>query len=57
MIGTEGTTAIDSYIAAPEVKARIGHNNLLGRQATSLIPNARLYSKTICYFDEREITI
>lgn len=42
MIGTADTTAIGSDIASPEVKARLGHYNLLGKQVSKLIPHANL---------------
>jgi pimeloyl-ACP methyl ester carboxylesterase len=42
MIGTADTTAIGSDIAPPDVKARIGHYDQLGKQAAARIPNARL---------------
>jgi len=42
MIGDADTTAIGSDIAPPEVKARIGHYNVLGKQAAKLIPGAQL---------------
>lgn len=42
MIGDADTTAIGSDIASPEVKAKIGHYDVLGRQAAKLIPGARL---------------
>jgi len=42
MIGTADTTAIGSDVAPPEVKARIGHYDVLGRQAAAVIPHARL---------------
>ena len=42
MIGTADTTAIGSDIAPPEVKAKLGHYNVLGKQVAQLIPGARL---------------
>ena len=42
MIGTADTTAIGSDIAPPEVKARIGHYDVLGKQAAARIPDAHL---------------
>jgi pimeloyl-ACP methyl ester carboxylesterase len=42
MIGDADTTAIGSDIAPPEVKAKIGHYDVLGKQAAKLIPGARL---------------
>lgn len=42
MIGTADTTAIGSDIAPPEVKARIGHYDVLGRQVVRTIPQGRL---------------
>lgn len=42
MIGTSDTTAIGSDIAPPEVKAKIGHYNELGKQVAALIPHSRL---------------
>ncbi len=42
MIGTSDTTAIGSDIASPAVKARLGHYNVLGKQAAKLIPHAKL---------------
>jgi pimeloyl-ACP methyl ester carboxylesterase len=42
MIGTSDTTAIGSDIAPPEVKAKIGHYNQLGKQVAALIPHSTL---------------
>jgi len=42
MIGDADTTAIGSDIAPPEVKAKIGHYNVLGKQVAKMIPGARL---------------
>ncbi len=42
MIGTRDTTAIGSDIAPPEVKARVGHYDVLGPQVAQQIPHARL---------------
>jgi pimeloyl-ACP methyl ester carboxylesterase len=42
MIGTADTTAIGSDIAPPDVKARIGRYDVLGKQVASLIPHATL---------------
>ncbi|NWA05666.1 alpha/beta fold hydrolase [Pseudomonas gingeri] len=42
LIGTADTTAIGSDIAPPEVKARIGHYDVLGKQVAKLIPHSTL---------------
>ncbi len=42
MIGTSDTTAIGSDIAPPDVKARVGHYEVLGKEAAARIPHARL---------------
>ena len=42
MIGTRDTTAIGSDIAPPEVKARVGHYEVLGPQTAQAIPHAKL---------------
>ena len=42
LIGDADTTAIGSDIASPEVKAKIGHYQVLGKQAAKMIPGARL---------------
>ncbi len=42
MIGDRDTTAIGSDIAPPEVKARIGRYQELGKQVAKLIPDAEL---------------
>ena len=42
MLGDADTTAIGSDIAPPEVKAKIGHYNLLGKKVITTIPNGRL---------------
>ncbi len=42
LIGDADTTAIGSDIAPPEVKAKIGHYQVLGKQAAKLIPGAKL---------------
>jgi pimeloyl-ACP methyl ester carboxylesterase len=42
MIGDADTTAIGSDIAPPDVKARIGHYAVLGKEAAQHIPHARL---------------
>ena len=42
MIGTADTTAIGSDIAPPEVKAKIGHYNELGKEQAARIPQGRL---------------
>lgn len=42
MIGTRDTTAIGSDVAPPEVKARIGHYDVLGPAVARSIPGARL---------------
>ena len=42
LIGDADTTAIGSDIAPPQVKAKMGHYKVLGKQAAALIPDARL---------------
>ncbi|WXL28051.1 alpha/beta hydrolase [Ectopseudomonas mendocina] len=42
MIGDADTTAIGSDIAPAEVKAKIGHYNLLGKNAAKMIPGSHL---------------
>ncbi|WP_263262033.1 alpha/beta hydrolase [Pseudomonas sp. RIT-PI-S] len=42
LIGTADTTAIGSDVAPPEVKARLGHYDVLGKQASQRIPGATL---------------
>ncbi|WAH55170.1 alpha/beta hydrolase [Pseudomonas silvicola] len=42
LIGDADTTAIGSDIAPPEVKAKIGHYNVLGKQVSQVIPHATL---------------
>ena len=42
MIGTSDTTAIGSDVAPPEVKARIGHYDQLGKTVVKTIPQGRL---------------
>lgn len=42
MIGDADTTAIGSDIAPPEVKAKVGHYDVLGKQAAAMIPDSRL---------------
>lgn len=42
LIGTSDTTAIGSDIASPEVKAKIGHYDVLGKQVARLIPQSTL---------------
>jgi pimeloyl-ACP methyl ester carboxylesterase len=42
LIGDADTTAIGKDIAPPEVKARIGHYNVLGKETAKKIPQARL---------------
>src|SRR5471032_1729962 len=42
MIGTSDTTAIGSDIAPPDVKAKIGHYDVLGKQNAQRIPGATL---------------
>jgi pimeloyl-ACP methyl ester carboxylesterase len=42
MIGDADTTAIGSDIASPDVKARIGHYDVLGREVVQKIPRGRL---------------
>ncbi len=41
-IGTADTTAIGADAAPPEVRARLGHYDVLGRRAAAAIPGARL---------------
>lgn len=41
-IGTADTTAIGSDIASPEVKSKIGHYDVLGKEVVKLIPDAQL---------------
>ncbi|MFW2057976.1 alpha/beta fold hydrolase [Acinetobacter haemolyticus] len=41
-IGTSDTTAIGSDIAPPEVKQKIGHYNVLGKEAVKRIPHSEL---------------
>jgi pimeloyl-ACP methyl ester carboxylesterase len=43
MIGDADTTAIGSDIAPPDVKAKIGHYAVLGKEAAERIPRARLF--------------
>ena len=43
MIGDADTTAIGSDIAPPDVKAKIGHYAVLGKEAAQRIPHARLF--------------
>jgi pimeloyl-ACP methyl ester carboxylesterase len=40
--GTSDTTAINSDLASPEVRARIGNYQVLGKQVAELIPHATL---------------
>ena len=42
LIGTSDTTAIGKDIAPPEVKAKIGHYEVLGKQVAKLIPQSTL---------------
>ena len=42
MLGDADTTAIGSDIASPEVKAKIGHYKLLGKEVIKTIPQGRL---------------
>ncbi|WP_248804788.1 alpha/beta fold hydrolase [Pseudomonas sp. MWU13-2100] len=42
LIGTADTTAIGKDIAPPEVKARLGHYDVLGKQVAKLIPRSTL---------------
>lgn len=42
LIGDADTTAIGSDVAPPEVKAKIGHYNVLGKQVSQVIPHATL---------------
>ncbi|MCZ4059899.1 alpha/beta hydrolase [Pantoea sp. LMR881] len=42
LIGTSDTTAIGSDIASPEVKAKLGDYNVLGKAVAKQIPGARL---------------
>jgi len=42
LIGTSDTTAIGKDLASPEVKAKIGHYEVLGKQVAKLIPQSTL---------------
>ena len=42
MIGDADTTAIGSDIASPQVKARIGHYDVLGKEVVKHIPRGHL---------------
>ncbi|UDL94192.1 alpha/beta hydrolase [Lichenihabitans sp. PAMC28606] len=42
MIGDKDTTAIGKDVAPPEVKAKLGHYEVLGKQAAKAIPHATL---------------
>ncbi|KAK4160186.1 Alpha/Beta hydrolase protein [Cladorrhinum sp. PSN259] len=42
MIGTKDTTAIGKPSAPPEVQAKLGHYDVLGKQAAAVIPNSTL---------------
>ena len=42
LIGTSDTTAIGKDLAPPEVKAKIGHYEVLGKQVAKLIPQSTL---------------
>lgn len=42
LIGTSDTTAIGSDIASAEVKSKLGHYDVLGKQAAKLIPHSTL---------------
>jgi pimeloyl-ACP methyl ester carboxylesterase len=42
MLGTSDTTAIGSDVAPPDVKARVGHYDVLGREVIKRIPQGKL---------------
>ncbi|HJV65687.1 MAG TPA: alpha/beta hydrolase [Geomonas sp.] len=42
MLGDADTTAIGSDLAPPEIKAKIGHYKVLGKQVIKMIPKGRL---------------
>ncbi|MFL1527759.1 alpha/beta fold hydrolase [Pseudomonas sp. O230] len=42
LIGTSDSTAINKDVASPEVKAKIGHYDVLGKQVAKLIPHSTL---------------
>src|SRR5689334_8217731 len=42
LIGTSDSTALGSDIASPEVKAKLGHYDVLGKQVARLIPQSTL---------------
>jgi pimeloyl-ACP methyl ester carboxylesterase len=42
MIGDADTTAIGSDVARPDIKAKLGHYSVLGKDAAQRIPHARL---------------
>jgi pimeloyl-ACP methyl ester carboxylesterase len=42
MIGTSDTTAIGSDVAPPDVKAKVGHYDVLGKQVVRTIPHGSL---------------
>jgi len=42
LIGDADTTAIAKDVAPPDVKAKIGHYNVLGKETVKKIPGARL---------------
>ncbi|EJM49428.1 alpha/beta fold hydrolase [Pseudomonas sp. GM48] len=42
LIGTSDSTALGSDIASPEVKAKLGHYDVLGKQVAKLIPQSTL---------------
>jgi pimeloyl-ACP methyl ester carboxylesterase len=42
MLGTSDTTAIGSDVAPPDVKARVGHYDTLGKTVIRTIPNGKL---------------
>jgi pimeloyl-ACP methyl ester carboxylesterase len=42
MLGTSDTTAIGSDVAPPDVKARVGHYDVLGKEVIKRIPQGRL---------------
>lgn len=42
LIGDADTTALGSDIAPADVKARIGHYNVLGKQVAQMIPHSTL---------------
>jgi pimeloyl-ACP methyl ester carboxylesterase len=42
LIGTADSTAINKDLASPEVKAKIGRYDVLGKQVAKLIPQSTL---------------